>query len=150
MSTGHGTRVGRGTSRPARPARLSRLERLLVGMELFLAVGAFFGAAGLIGGGIDLGDAAGDLPFGSPVFAGVALAVLNGVLPTVVAVGALRRAGWAGAGHMVVGTVLVAWIVIQIAFIGLGSWLQVVYLAYGIVLQALALRHVTRGGRPGP
>lgn len=141
MTTAHGTRVG------GRTSRLSRLERLLVGMELFLAVGAFFGAVGLIGGGIDLGEATAELPFGSPVFAGVALAVINGVLPTVVAVGALRRAGWAGAGHMVVGTVLVAWIVIQVAFIGLGSWLQAVYLAYGIVLQALALQHVTRGGR---
>ncbi len=129
------------------PRPLSRLERVLVGMELFLALGAFSGAVGLISGGVDLGEVSTDLPFASPAFGGVALAVLNGLLPTVVAVAALRRARWAGAGHLVVGTVLVAWIVIQIAFIGLIWWLQVVYLAYGVVLQALALQHVRRADR---
>jgi hypothetical protein len=138
------------TTGPSRPSasRADLLVRALVGMEVFLAAGAVLGAVGLVTGGIDLGDATQDLPFGSPVLAGVALAVLNGVLPAVVAVAGIQGRPWADVGHLVVGVVLVGWIVLQVGFIGLGSWLQVLYAAYGLLIAALAVIALRRR-RPG-
>lgn len=112
---------------------------MLVVMEALLAVGAYGGAVGLVTGGVDLGAATADLPFGSAVFGGVALAVVNGLLPTVVVVGALLRRPWASAGHLLVGIALAGWIVFQVALIGLGSWLQVAYFGYGLVIVFLSL-----------
>lgn len=112
-----------------------------------MAVGAFAGAVGLMVGGVDLGDATDDLPFRSPVFGGVALGVVCGVLPAVVAIMAWRRARWAAFGHVAVGVALVGWIVVQIVFIGLGSWLQVGYGLFGLAITALALSNLRAPSR---
>lgn len=115
--------------------------------ELVLAVGAFAGSVGLVAGGIDLGDAADDLPFASPVFGGVALAVVCGIWPTALAIAAWRQRRWATAGHLLVGLALVGWIVVQVAFIGLGSWLQVAFATFGVAIGTLA---VANGGAARP
>lgn len=120
--------------------RLLRRERALIGLETFLAVSALGGAVGLATGGIDLGPVTGDLPFASPVLAGAALAVVNGALPGVVVVATVSRRSWAPAGHLVVGAALVLWIIVQVAVIGLVSWLQPVFLGYGLAVVGLALR----------
>jgi hypothetical protein len=121
-----------------RPGVLSSL----LWLEALLAIGAFGGAAGFLLLGDDLlGPATADLPFASPVLAGLALALVNGVLPTVVIVGTLQRRPWAIRGHLVVGLALVGWIVIQVAFLGWPPhWVQRAYLVYGAVLTGLALR----------
>lgn len=122
-------------------------ERALLWLEALLALGAYGGAAGLLAGGIDLGDATASLPFGSTVFAGVALGVVNGLLPTAVLVGTLRHQLWAHMGHWLVGAALTAWIVVQIGFLGWPPhWLQILYLCYGLTILTLA-RLV---GREGP
>ncbi len=134
------------TSAVARPRQRPVSERALLWLEALLALGAYGGAAGLILGGVDLGDATADLPFGSTVFAGVALGVVNGLLPTVVLLGALRHAAWARAGHWLVGAALTAWIVVQVSVLGWPPhWLQVLYFAYGLMILALAHR-LTRAG----
>lgn len=117
-------------------------ERVLVGAEVFLAMGAIGGAIGLMTGGIDLGTAADDLPWQSPVLGGIALLVLNGALPLAAAGGSWRHARWAPPAHVLVGAVLAGWIVVQVALIGLGSWLQVGYFAFGVALAALAVRNL--------
>lgn len=120
-----------------------RVERALLWLEGLLALGAFGGAAGLITGGVDLGTATADLPFGSPVFGGWALAVVNGVLPTVVLIAAVRGHRWASGGHLLVGAALVGWISVQVAFLGWPPhWLQILYFVYGwtIVVLAVSLR----------
>lgn len=119
-----------------------RREQVLVAAELLLAVTAAVGAVGLVTGGVDLGAATDDLPLRSPVLAGIALAVVNGVLPLAVAVGARRRAPWATGGHVAVGVALTGWIVVQVALIGFGSWLQALYGAYGVAVAVLALVHL--------
>ena len=116
-------------------------ERVLLWLEALLALGAFGGAVGLVTGAADLGPATADLPFGSTILAGVALAVVNGVLPTVVLVGALQRRRWAQQGHLLVGFALVAWVIVQIGFLGWPPhWLQVLYFVYGWGIVALAVR----------
>lgn len=125
------------SARSARPAT----ERVLLWLEVLLAVGAYGGAIGLITEGLDLGEAAARLPFGSMVLGGWALLVVNGVLPTLVVVAALRRHPLAGLGHLVVGIALVGWIVVQVAILGWPPhWLQVLYLLWGGVIVVLALR----------
>lgn len=113
----------------------------LLWLEGLLAVGAFGGAIGFFVLGEDLlREATARLPFASPVLAGIALATVNGVLPTVVLVGALLRRRWAHRGHLVVGVALVGWIVVQVALLG---WppaaLQWLYLVYGLVIVVLAV-----------
>jgi hypothetical protein len=127
---------------PPRPQVRAGVLSTLLWLEVLLAIGAFGGAAGfLLLGGDLLGAGTADLPFASPVLAGVALGLVNGVLPTVVLVGTLRRRPWAIRGHLVVGLALVGWIVVQVAFLGWPPhWLQWAYLAYGVVLTGLALR----------
>lgn len=123
-----------GSSRP-------RAEVVLLWLQALLAVGAYAGAIGFITGGIDIGDAAADLPFGSLVFAGIALGLVNGVLPTIVLIGGLRRHRWARVGHLVVGLVLVGWIVTQVIVLGPPIHvLQAAYFAWGWLMAALAVR----------
>lgn len=110
-------------------------------LEVLLAAGAYLGAVGFLTGGIDLGAAARDLPFASPVFAGIMLGLINGLLPTVVVIGQLTGRAWAAPGHVVVGLALIGWIVVQVALIGLGSWLQVAYFVWGVAILGLALAH---------
>jgi hypothetical protein len=128
------------TTRPER----STTERILLGLEALLALGAYGGAVALMSGAIDLEEATAKLPFdGSTLFAGAALGLLIGVLPTVVMVAALRRRPLAPWGHVVVGVVLTGWIVVQVLVLGPPvAALQVIYLVYGLVILALAISHV--------
>jgi|GEM_PF-2419195 len=120
-----------------------RTRRALLWLEVLLAVGAYGGAVGLITGGVDIGDAAADLPFGSTVFGGWALLIVNGLLPTLVVVGDLRRRPWAGTGHLVVGVALIGWIVVQVGLLGWPPhWLQILYFLWGWAILGLAVRHL--------
>ncbi len=126
----------------------------LLWLEAVLAVGAYGGATGLVVAGPEmLGDAVvADLPFASPVFAGIALGIVNGLVPTVVFLAELSRARWAAVGHVLVGAGLVSWIVVQVAFLGWPPhWLQIAYFVYGWVIVGLAVsargRHARHAGR---
>ena len=126
-------------------------RRSLLGLEAFLAIGAYGGATALVVAGSEMvGDeVVAALPFASPVFAGIALAIVNGLLPTVVLVAEFRRAPWAGAGHLLVGAALVTWIVVQVAFLGWPPhWLQITYFVYGWVIVGLAV--MARAHRTSP
>ena len=124
------------------PRVRSSTERALLWLEALLAIAAYGGGLSFIVGAADLGEATADLPLGSIVLAGWALVLVNGALPTVVLIGAVRRRRWATRwGHLVVGTALIGWVVIQVAVLGPPMhWLQVVYVAYGVVILALATR----------
>lgn len=125
----------------ARAARRSPAEQGLLWLEALLALGAYAGAIGLVSGGVDLGAATADLPFASTMFAGVALGVVNGALPTVVLFAALQRRAWAQAGHWLVGFALTVWIVVQVVFLGWPPhWLQITYFVYGLTILGLTYR----------
>jgi hypothetical protein len=117
-------------------------EVVVFWLEGLLAVGAFGGALGFFLLGDDmLRDVTSELPFASPVLAGIALGLVNGVLPTVVLVGGLRRQPWARRGHLVVGVALVTWVVVQVAFLGWPpAGLQWAYAGYGLLIAVLAGR----------
>lgn len=122
------------------PARPRALRRWLVGLEVALSVLAFGGAVSLIA--FDAGMPATTIerfPFGSAVLGGIALALVNGVLPAVVAIGELRHAGWARIGHLAVGGSLMFWVLVQIGFIGLDSFLQPTLFVWGAVIVILGI-----------
>ncbi len=129
------------TAATSRPTRRTVAEHALLWLEVLLALGAYGGAIGLLTGAMDFGPATDDLPFGSTVLAGIALAVIVGLPPTVVFVAALRNQQWASAGHWIVGIALVGWILVQVGFLGWPPhWLQITYFIYGLTILWLAHR----------
>lgn len=131
--------------------RLSAREWVLVALEVVLAVGALAGAVGMqVLGDEFSGEGFEGLPFDTMVVPSIALALINGVFPLVVAVGAVRGARWAPIGHLAVGAGLLGWMVAQLWFIGGGNWLQAVYLALAVVLLGLAAPAFTLRDRSHP
>lgn len=128
-------------------ATTSRLQGALIALEILLAIGAYGGGAGLIlshwepGAFLSTDELAGT-PFSSWLIPGILLVLLNGVLPTVVVVGAATNKAWARWGHPLVGLVLTSWIVVQVAMIGYGHALQAIYLAWGVVMSVLGLMNL--------
>ncbi|GGI07127.1 hypothetical protein [Egicoccus halophilus] len=134
--------VPRRTPARSTPTRRPPTERALLVLEVLLALAASAGAVGLVGGGLSLGGATARLPFGSTVLAGIALALVNGVLPTVVVVGTLRRRAWARDAHLAVGLALIGWILVQVGYLGWPPhWLQWTYLGWGVAITVLAYRN---------
>jgi hypothetical protein len=113
---------------------------------LLVAVSAFAGTIGLATGALDLGPTLNHrLPLHSPVLGGVALAIVVGVPATAVAITVRRGDERAGRVAVGAGALLIAWIVVEIAFIREFSFLQPFYAAVGIVFVAIGRR-----ARPRP
>lgn len=121
----------------------NRMRAVVTSLAGFMAVWAYAGAIGLIGGGVDLDAAANQrLPFHSPVFAGIALAVVLGI-PMTVAAWSARHAPAETA--IVAGAIILGWILIEIVIIRVFNGLQAFCLAYGIFLTALGTASFKRG-----
>lgn len=134
-------------------SRLAGSTKALVGLEGFLAFWAYAGGGAMIvnpESGLNFPRSFLEgAPFDSFLIPGILLVISNGVLPTVVAVGALRRRAWARRGHYIVGSAVLAWIAGQVAVIGYVSWMQPFVL--GIGLAILALAYISdRGSAPEP
>ena len=128
-----------------RSVALTRGEHLLVGLELFLAVGAVAGGGGMLldtsGRGQGLPNNLLDgTPFRSYLVPGIVLLALNAVLPTAVAVLAIRRQPIARLGHLAVAVTLACWLVGETFFIGVASWMQPFFFVYALVLGILSVR----------
>jgi hypothetical protein len=115
-------------------------RRTLITLELLLSLNG-------IGGGVYLMvwprsampmDMLADTPFATWFWPGVLLTVINGFIPLLVAIAAIRRRPWATPGHLVVGLALIGWILVQVAMMGYLGWLQPALLAWGIAITAFA------------
>jgi hypothetical protein len=133
---------------------LANSAKVLVGLELFLAVGALGGGAALLlspdgsalGLPLSLLERAGFENFRIP---GVILFVVNGLLPLVSALGLVRRRPWGPASAMLVGLVLVAWIAAQVALIrSFSAPLHGGYLLLGVAIARLGFTLKTPGDDP--
>lgn len=117
---------------------------VLIGLELFLAVGAIGGAYAMF----TQGDAAFDgmvtsdqLPWHSWTIATMSLLIVNAALPTTVAIEAWFHQAWTRAfGHFLVAGALAGWILVQVAILGWISGLQPALLIYAAVIAGFAIR----------
>ena len=115
----------------------------LTALAGFVAVSAYGGAVGLIGGWLRLGSSiTARLPLHSPAFAGIALACVVAVPATVVAVLAWRRHPRDRDAATLAGVLLVGWIVVEVAVVRQFSALQVVYGLAGLGLIASGSRRM--------
>lgn len=108
-----------------------------------VALAAWAGGAALLAGAIDFGDdVTRRLPFHSATFAAIALMIVIALPMTLTAwLSARSDAQWRVVGA-VAGTLLVGWIVVQVALIQTFSWLQPVMAIVGgaVLMGALSSR----------
>jgi hypothetical protein len=111
----------------------------------FIALSAFFGSVGMISGLLHVvAPLAARLPFHSPVFAGIALALVVGLPASFVAVLAWRRHPRTPDAAELSGLLLVGWIATELAIARQFSVLQVVYAAAGAGLITLGNAAILR------
>jgi hypothetical protein len=115
-----------------------------------IALSAYAGVVGLMGGGISFGDTINArLPFGSLVLAGAALLAIVAVPMTVAAVAAGRDTRHSPGIVFGAGLLLVAWIAVELAFIKAYSWFHPTYLVVAIVVLGLGWL-MNRAASPTP
>jgi len=112
-------------------------------VALLNAVGAAFGAIGLAGGWLYLGDElTARLPWGSAVVGGTALAVVVALPNAALAAAALRRRAGAGPLSVFAGCLMVGWILVELAFIRELSYFHPLYTAVGLLQIWLGVRAI--------
>ncbi len=117
---------------------------LLATGAALVAGSAFGGAAGLATGSLSLGAEIDQrLPFASLRFSGAALAVVVGLPFSALSALAWRGDRRAGPASVGAGATLMAWIVVQLAFIRRVSFLHPLFFVIGAVF-------VAAGRRPHP
>ena len=129
------------TAAPTIQATDTRRRAGLTWYSSLVALSAYAGAVGLAGGTIDTGTTINArLPFDSPVFAAIALALIVGVPNTAVAWYAWRGDHRARTATLVAGVLLIGWIAVEFAIIREFSWLQPFYVAVGASLVRISRR----------
>jgi hypothetical protein len=104
----------------------------------FIALSAYAGVVGLLGGGISFGESIdARLPFDSLILAGLALLAIVAVPMTVAAVAAAKGTHHGPDLVFAAGLLLVVWIGVELAFIKAYSWFHPTYLAAAVVVLGL-------------
>ena len=126
------------TSLPLTRHRDAALRYALIGLELFVAVGAVYGAIMLITDGwhLPLPDLQ-PLPLHSWVLPGLALVALVTVPMSAAAIGAVRNTPRAAQLSIGAGLTLAGWILLQLLVIGPQMWLQAFMLICGLAIATL-------------
>ena len=120
---------------------VARRRPILASLTGIIAILGYAGAVGLMTGAIDFGDEiTARLPFGSPVFAGIALAIVVGVPMTVVTWLGSRADARTSIAAVIAGILLVGWIVVEIGFVRSYSWLQPVCAFAGVAVALAGMR----------
>jgi hypothetical protein len=113
----------------------------LCGFAACVALSAYGGTIGLVTGRLDLGHQLNQrLPLHSPVLGGIALALVVGLPATVVAGLAKRGDRRADLASIAAGVLLIAWILVELAFIRELSFLQFFYAGAGLAFVAIGRR----------
>jgi hypothetical protein len=114
------------------------IRRAAAGVTGLIALSAYAGAVGLVGGGISFGDIIdARLPLGSLFLAGLALLVFVALPMTVAAVAAAKNTQHSPVLVFAAGLLLVIWIAVELAFIKAYSWFHPTYLAMAVIVLEL-------------
>ncbi len=126
----------------ARHGATNRREwQVLTALHAFMGVGAIGGGVALISGSSGMPERYLDgSPFSSYAIPGLALAVVVGGSSLLAAWTVWRQSDSAIDRSLLASVVLAGWFVVQIAAVGLISWLQPVLIALLIVQAGLALQ----------
>jgi hypothetical protein len=89
-------------------------------------------------------------PFADWLLPGIALFLINGVLPTIALVATARRWERAWLGLALIGATLLGWLAVQIPVVGFAAPFQVTYGAVAVALIALGVRIRGAGTTPRP
>ncbi len=123
-------------------------------LQILIGLGAVAGGLGLAlePSGANLGmqvEALSGSPFPNYLIPGIVLLVVNGLGSLAGGIASLVRYRYAAEIAAALGIFLILWIVIQVAMIGLVSWLQPLYFALGAIELALGLlwRKAAQGAR---
>lgn len=117
-------------------------RRILIGLDLFTAVGAIFGGVAM------LSDPAGSpigmtqelltrTPFTDFRLPGVLLIASNAVVPLIAAILVVKKAKWAVGAQLGAGAILMGWMGGQVGLVGLNAPIQFVMLAVGALMLRL-------------
>lgn len=136
--TNHPTqRNGAGAARVADGWGLSRV--VVVVLELFTAVGAYYGGFHLVADGFDMPSAWLDsTPFDTWTGPGVMLLLVVALPMTVAAVLEITGAHRAFAASVTAGVLLAGWVLVQMAVIGYQMFLQPTMLVVGLLVVLMA------------
>ncbi|MCM6772397.1 hypothetical protein NDR87_01075 [Nocardia sp. CDC159] len=122
-------------------ARTRTLRLTLALLSGLVAIWALTGAAGLATGVVSLGGTLEQrLPWHSPAFAAIMLALIVGAPMAATAWWAAHKNRRTAAAAVLSGSALIGWILVQLAVIRTGSWLQPVCVILGAAILALGLR----------
>lgn len=114
-----------------------------------IALSAYAGVVGLLGGGISFGETIdARLPFGSLILAGLALLAIVAVPMTIAAVAAAKGTHYGAHLVFAAGLLLVVWIGVELAFIKAYSWFHPTYLAAAVAVLGLAWLMDRHGSAP--
>jgi hypothetical protein len=118
----------------------ARGHPVLAALTGLVAVNAYAGSVALAIGVVDFGATIIErLPFGSPVFAAIALTVIVAVPMTIACWFAARGYPRLPPAAIAAGTLLIGWVVVQIAFIQTVNWLHAVMVVAGLAVLATGL-----------
>jgi hypothetical protein len=122
------------------PAGIGKIVRVTAAVITgAIALSAYAGVVGLLGGGISFGDTIdARLPFGSLFLAGLALLAIVAVPMTVASIAACRGLRYGVDIVFGAGLALVTWIAVELAFIKAYSWFHPTYLVAAIVVLGLS------------
>lgn len=115
------------------------IRRTAAAVTGLIALSAYAGVVGLLGGSISFGDTIdARLPFDSLLLAGLALLVIVAVPMTVTAIAAVKGTPHSRDLLFAAGLLLVVWIGVELAFIKAYSWFHPTYLAAAVAVLGLS------------
>lgn len=107
-------------------------------LQLFIGLGAIAAGYGFImdpsGNNLSIPtELLKNAPFETYLIPGIVLFTVNGISTLAGAVLSLRRHRYSGMGGIILGSALTVWIIVQVYWIGLISWMQPFYFGLGLL-----------------